>query len=106
MIEGPRDIENQRQSGEKIKSAAVEKDGRRSTGTSHAEAWGAWEMATRKVKPDLPERVSYEGFESTAGRFMSRKEALEIAKRNNQVRESEYSKIGVFRSEDLIPPEE
>ncbi len=88
--------------------AAIEYKGERFTGSGHNEAWRAFERKHQGIRLDDFEKIPYAGFVTTRDRFVSRKEALDIVRRNRQlIEESEYTKIGILRSEDRLKhPEE
>lgn len=93
-----------RQKGtEKIKSPCVEVEGERFLAECHPLAWVAAEQKYPQVRQLHPaDKLRNEGFVTSQDRFVSRIEALEIARKNNQVRESSYSKIGILTSEDFV----
>lgn len=66
---------------EAISSAALEYEGQLFTARSHAEAWSLLVEA----KPDFDENLIHDGFITNTGRFISREEALIVAKNSKQI---------------------
>src|SRR3990167_8940018 len=103
MGRGPEDFSSQPQTNERVKSPAVEYRDERFLARSHKEAWALAGTKYPEVKAfDIPTKVQYEGAVTTSDRFVKRNEAFQIAKRNNQLKKSPHSDIGLFVSEDLI----
>lgn len=66
---------------ETISSAALEYEGQLFTARSHAEAW----PLLVEAKPDFDDNLIHDGFITNTGRFISREEALVVAKKAKQV---------------------
>ena len=70
--------------GEQIASAAINANGRIFTGATHFEAIRAAEQALGMKVDEMQLAPIMDGFVTTAGRYVSRHEAAEIAKRTGQ----------------------
>ena len=94
----------QKQSIEIIRSPAVKYNDEQFIGRDHNEAWRVFEKKYPEIFPKLNEleKMKAEGFVTTASRFVSREEALEIARINDQlVGESDFTRLGMLTSDDL-----
>lgn len=93
-------FEGQKAAPEAIAAAALEWDGKRFIGQTHGDAYlkliGEYPEVDR-MTPNVKE-----GFETTTGRFIDRHEAMEMADRNDQLRDNARldGNFGL-RSEDL-----
>jgi len=93
------------ESPEIIISPAIECRGQRFTDVGHREAWRAFEQKNPSIRMDDFEKMPYEGAVTSRNRFVSREEAFPIADRNNQLdKNSPYTKLGLFNSDNFIPP--
>ena len=87
---------------ETIKNAAVRFDGKIYEGLNHGLALDNAATSLGKTQDELIETIDQntEGFVTSTGRFISREEALKVAKKSKQAKQGTKNYLG---SEDIIP---
>lgn len=83
---------------ERIVSAAIQYKGEIFTGQTHADAWVPM---TEKYADAVITNERIDGFVTSTGRFVDRKEALVIAQNADQLRSESAHQLGELQSEHL-----